>query len=363
MYFSYSHLSLWTSLFVLTTSSYSFCYALFILSNICFAFGLFLNQCPSSSHFLTDRPQYCEQGEVWEATLSPELRARLGAEGRRGSAPVIDIQRANHIAQLHALIQSKRSVSPNPTVPEQSELSSAELHSESYGGFSPQSAMPVIKVSPVSSSTDHRRLSDINIRSPSETLSLPVPTERRHSDLSSLLSLTSHHNHHIAMHRGSACQACISMLHLRSQDWRHHCHSVVMPTHQCPCDFRHHPSPGGMMSTPGYGLLKASSDYSNFSQLQQSLFNIISRKAAPCPPTPAQASSLYSSAALSPTGSDGDCSLKSQFQISSLVGDHEPLQECEDRCCAREQQVTRAVGVVGHKKKLFSRPMMGPKPA
>nr|XP_004546200.1 serine/threonine-protein kinase WNK2 isoform X3 [Maylandia zebra] len=302
-------------------------------------------QCPSSSHFLTDRPQYCEQGEVWEATLSPELRARLGAEGRRGSAPVIDIQRANHIARLHALIQSKRSVSPNPTVPERSELSSAELHSESYGGFSPQSAMPVIKVSPVSSPTDHRRLSDINIRSPSETLSLPVPTERRHSDLSSLLSLTSHHNHHIAMHRGSACQACISMLHLRSQDWRHHCHSVVMPTHQCPCDFRHHPSPGGMMSTPGYGLLKASSDYSNFSQLQQSLFNIISRKAAPCPPTPAQASSLYSSAALSPTGSDGDCSLKSQFQISSLVGDHEPLQECEDRCCAREQQVTRAVGV------------------
>uniref|UniRef100_A0A3Q2X6Z0 non-specific serine/threonine protein kinase n=1 Tax=Haplochromis burtoni TaxID=8153 RepID=A0A3Q2X6Z0_HAPBU len=302
-------------------------------------------QCPSSSHFLTDRPHYCERGEVWEATLSPELRARLGAEGRRGSAPVIDIQRANHIARLHALIQSKRSVSPNPTVPEQSELSSAELHSESYGGFSPQSAMPVIKVSPVSSPTDHRRLSDINIRSPSETLSLPVPTERRHSDLSSLLSLTSHHNHHIAMHRGSACQACISMLHLRSQDWRHHCHSVVMPTHQCPCDFRHHPSPGGMMSTPGYGLLKASSDYSNFSQLQQSLFNIISRKAAPCPPTPAQASSLYSSAALSPTGSDGDCSLKSQFQISSLVGDHEPLQECEDRCCAREQQVTRAVGV------------------
>ncbi|CAI5647948.1 unnamed protein product [Oreochromis niloticus] len=298
-------------------------------------------QCPSSSHFLTDRPQYCERGEVWGATLSPELRARLGAEGRRGSAPVIDIQRANHIARLHALIQSKRSISPNPTVPEQSELSSAELHSE----FSPQSAMPVIQISPVSSPTDHRRLSDINIRSPSETLSLPVPTERRHSDLSSLLSVTSHHNHHIAMHRGSVCQACISMLHLRSQDWRHHCHSGVMPTHQCPCDFRHHPSPGGMMSTPGYGQLKPSSDYSNFSQLQQSLFNIISRKAAPCPPTPAQASSLYSSAALSPTGSDGDCSLKSQFQISSHVGDHEPFQECEDRCCAREQQVTRAVGV------------------
>ncbi|KAL3974658.1 atypical dual specificity phosphatase [Sarotherodon galilaeus] len=302
-------------------------------------------QCPSSSHFLTDRPQYCERGEVWGATLSPELRARLGAEGRRGSAPVIDIQRANHIARLHALIQSKRSISPNPTVPEQSELSSAELHLESDEGFSPQSAMPVIQISPVSSPTDHRRLSDINIRSPSETLSLPVPTERRHSDLSSLLSLTSHHNHHIAMHRGSVCQACISMLHLRSQDWRHHCHSVVMPTHQCPCDFRHHPSPGGMMSTPGYGQLKPSSDYSNFSQLQQSLFNIISRKAAPCPPTPAQASSLYSSAALSPTGSDGDCSLKSQFQISSRVGDHEPFQECEDRCCAREQQVTRAVGV------------------
>ncbi|XP_030588967.1 serine/threonine-protein kinase WNK2 [Archocentrus centrarchus] len=302
-------------------------------------------QCPSSSHFLTDRPQSCERGEVWGATLSPELRTRLGAEGRRGSAPVIDIQRANHIARLHALIQSKRSISPNPTVPEQSELSSTELHSESEDGFSPQSAMPVIKISPVSSPTVHRRISDTNIRPPSETLSLPVPTGRRHSDLSSLLSLTSHHNHHTAMHSGSVCQACIALLHLRSQDGRWHHRPVVMPTHHCPCDFRHHPSSGGMMSSSGYGQLKASSDYSNFSQLQQSLFNIISRKAAPFPSIPPQASSLHSSAAHRPVSSDGDCGLKSQFQISSLAGDQELLQECEDRYCTREQQVTRAVGV------------------
>lgn len=290
---------------------------------------------------------------MWGATLSPELRTRLGAEGRRGSAPVIDIQRANHIARLHALIQSKRSISPNPTVPEQSELSCTELHSESEDGFSSQSAMPVIKISPVSSPTEHRRLSDINIRPPSETLSLPVPTGRRHSDLSSLMSLTSNPNHHIAMHSGSVCQACMSLLHLRSQDGRWHHRPVVMPTHHCPCDFRHHSSSGGMQSTSGNGQLKASSDYSNFSQLQQSLFNIISRKAAPCPSIPPQASSLHSSAAHRPVRSDGDRGLKSQFQISSLAGDQELLQECEDRYSTGEQQVTRAVGVVGHNSKLL----------
>ncbi|XP_008286447.1 serine/threonine-protein kinase WNK2 [Stegastes partitus] len=302
-------------------------------------------QCQSSSPCLTDRPHSCGKSELQGTTLGPGLRTQLGAAGRRGSAPVIDTQRANHIAQLHALIQSQRPISPTPTVPEnQLELSPTKFHSEAADGFPAQIALPVLKVSPVSSPSEYRRLSDTSIRPPSEATSenlmLPAAGGRRHSDLSSLLSLTSHHSHHLAMHRSPMCQACLSLLLLKSQDGSHRRLSVVMPTHHCPCDFRHHPK----------GHLKGSSD-SNFSLLQQSLFNIISRKAAPCHTTPTQASLLHSSAAHRPTGSNDDCGLKSPLQFGSLVGDQESLQDCEDRCCATEQQVTRAVGVassVGH---------------
>ncbi|TDH10419.1 hypothetical protein EPR50_G00074560 [Perca flavescens] len=118
-----------------------------------------------------------------------------------------------------------------------------------------------------------------------------------------------------------------------------------MPTHLCPCDFRQNLSSGGAMTTPSYGRLKGLSDCSNFSLLQQSLFNIICRKAAPCHTIPSQASLLHSSAAHRPVRSDGDSSLKSNLLSGSMVGDREPLQDCEDRFYAREQQVTRAVGV------------------
>ncbi|XP_044067916.1 serine/threonine-protein kinase WNK2-like isoform X4 [Siniperca chuatsi] len=306
-------------------------------------------QCQSSSPSLKDRPHSCEKGEVWGATLSPELRTRLGAAARRASAPVIDTQRANHIAQLHALIQSQRSISPTPTVLEnQSELSPSELHSETKDGPPPQSALPVLQVSPVSSSSEYRRFSDISIRlssgATSENLTLPVPSGRRHSDLSSLLNLNSH-NHHFAMHRSHVCQACLSLLLLRSREVSLRCPSIGIPTHHCPCDFRHHSSSGGTMTTPGYGRLKGSSDCSDFSLFQQSLFNIISRKAAPCHTTPTQAYLLHSSAAHKPACSDGDGSLKSHLLSGSLVGHQDPLQECEDRFCAGDQQVTRAVGV------------------
>ncbi|XP_070824699.1 serine/threonine-protein kinase WNK2 isoform X1 [Chaetodon trifascialis] len=306
----------------------------------------------SNSPFLTDRPHSCEKGEVWGATLSPELRTRLGAAARRGSAPVIDTQRANHIAQLHALIQSQRSISPTPTVTEnQSELSPSGLHSEAKDGVPSQSPLPLLQVSPVSSLSEYRRLSDTSIRpsseATSENLYLPPSSERRHSDLSSLLSLTCHHNHHFAMHRNHMCQACLSLLLVRSREGIHRGPSAVMPAHLCPCDFRHHASSGGAMTTPGYGRLKGSSDCSDFSLLQQSLFNIISRKAAPCHTTPTQASLLHSSAAHRPACSDGDGSHKNHPLSGSLVGDQEPPQDCEDRFCAGEQQVTRAVGVAG----------------
>ncbi|XP_039656511.1 serine/threonine-protein kinase WNK2-like isoform X2 [Perca fluviatilis] len=307
-------------------------------------------QCHISSPFLTDRPHSCEKGEVWGATLSPELRTRLGAATRRGSAPVIDTHRANHIAQLHALIQSRRSISPTPTVPEKLlELSPPEIHSEAKDGFSSQGALPVLQAFPVSSPSEYRRCSDTSIRllseSTSENLTLPVPSVRRHSDLSNLLSLTSRHNHHFATHKGHMCQACLSLHLLRSREGSHCRPSVAMPTYLCPCDFRQNLSSGGAMTTPSYGRLKGLSDCSNFSLLQQSLFNIICRKAAPCHTIPSQASLLHSSAAHRPVRSDGDGSLKSNLLSGSMVGDREPLQDCEDRFCAREQQVTRAVGV------------------
>ncbi|XP_019126842.2 serine/threonine-protein kinase WNK2 isoform X4 [Larimichthys crocea] len=305
-------------------------------------------QCQSSSPLPTARPHSCEKREVWETTMSPELRTGLGAAARRGSAPVLNTQRANHIAQLPALIQSQRSISPTPTVPEnQSVHSPTGLHSESKDGFPSHSALPLLQVSPVSSPSEYRRLSDTSIRpsseATSENLPLPVSSGRRHSDLSSLLSVTSHHNHHFTMHRNHVCQACLSLFLLRSQEVGHHYSSVVMPTHHCPCDFRHHPSSGGTLSTPGYGRLKGSSDCSDFSLLQQSLFNIISRKPAPCHTAPTQV--LHSSAAHRPACSDADSSLKSHLLSGSLVGDQEPLRDCEDRFCARAQQLPKAVGV------------------
>ncbi|XP_038578149.1 serine/threonine-protein kinase WNK2-like isoform X3 [Micropterus salmoides] len=306
-------------------------------------------QCQSSSPSLTDRPHSCEKGEVWGATLSPDLMTRLGAADRRGSAPVIDTHRANHIAQRRALLQSQRSVSPNPTVPEnQTELSPSELYSEAKDGAPLHRALPMLLVTPASSPSEYRRFSDTGItqssEATSENLTLPAPSGRRHSDLSSLLSLTSHHNHHL-MHRSHVCQACLSMLLLRSREASLCCPPVVMPTHNCPCDLRHHPCSGGTMTTPGYGRLKGSSDCSDFSLFQQSLFNIISRKAAPCHTTPTQASLLHSSANRRPTCSDEDSSVKSHLLSVSLVGDQEPFQDYVDRLCTEEQQVTRAVGV------------------
>uniref|UniRef100_UPI0037E80B5E serine/threonine-protein kinase WNK2 isoform X1 n=1 Tax=Semicossyphus pulcher TaxID=241346 RepID=UPI0037E80B5E len=298
-------------------------------------------QCQSGSPFLTDRPRSCEKGEVWGATLSPELRTRLRAAARRGSAPVIDTHGANHIAQLYARsIHSQRSISPTPTVPENQSALNPSDQSEAEDMHSPQGALPVLQVSPVCPYSEYRRLSDTSIRPLSEVtnenLTPPAQGGRRHSDLSSLLSLASHHNHHVAMHRSQVCHACLSLLLLRSREGSHRRPSVVTPTHLCPCDLRQHLSCGGTKNTPG----------SDFSLLQQSLFKIISRKAAPCQTTAAQASMLHSSAAHRPS-CDGDNSPKSRLRSGSLVGDQEHIQDCEDRFCAREQQVTRAVGVAG----------------
>ncbi|KAM3871770.1 serine/threonine-protein kinase WNK2 [Diretmus argenteus] len=306
-------------------------------------------QCQSSGPCLaTERPHSCEKGEVWQAALSPELRAQMGAAARRGSAPVIDTHRANHISHIHAFVQSqnKRSISPIPTA---SENQLALSPTEAEEGFPSQSAFPVLQVSPEPSPSESRRHSDTcmepSLEATSGNQALPMPGGRRHSDLSSLHSLNSQHHHHHVLHRSHMCQVCLSLLVLRSQEGGH-CHPSVMSTHHCACALRHHHSSGGKTATLGSGGLKISNDCSDFSLLQKSLFNIISRKTAPSNGTLNQPPLLWPPAAHRPACSYGDSSLKIHPLSSSLVGEYKPHQDRRASYCSGEQQVTRALGVV-----------------
>ncbi|XP_076022468.1 serine/threonine-protein kinase WNK2 isoform X3 [Genypterus blacodes] len=288
------------------------------------------------------RPHSYEKGEVRQAALAPDLRARLGAAARRGSAPVIDSHRANHIAQIHALLQSqsKRSVSPTLVASDgHSEPSPAEPYSEAR--LPSPSALPAVQITPASSPPASRRLSDTGIRPSSDaTLWKPVPSGRRHSDLSSLLSLKSQHNPHCAMLRSKMCQVCLSLNLLRSRDGSQCNHSGTMPTNCCACILRRHRSSCGTLATSGPGLMKVSSDCSDFSELQKSLLNIISRKTAPAHTTTNQPSADHR-----PACSSGHGSLKIHPLNDGLVGEHEPPQDRRASCCAMEQPVTEAVGV------------------
>ncbi|XP_043970206.1 serine/threonine-protein kinase WNK2 [Gambusia affinis] len=310
-------------------------------------------QCQSCSHFLTDRPHSSEISEVWQTPLSPQLRARLGSAERRGSAPVIDIQRASQIAHLHAFIRAQRSVSPIPVVRENLvETSPRETHpqpvSEAEGRLPSPTTQPMFHLSPLSSPTELRRRSDAGVRSPSptacESLALPVQSPRRHSDLSSLLSLASNENHLSALHRSSDCQACLSLLLLKSQNGNHRPFTAVSPTHHCPSDIRHHPLSGKLPSSC-YGQTKGSSDYSNFSMLQQSLFNIISRKSVPSALTPSQTFPLHSSTAGGLSHSDGEGVPTSPPQSDGLFEEHESLQHWKEKYFSREQQATSSLEV------------------
>ncbi|XP_056131346.1 serine/threonine-protein kinase WNK2-like [Lampris incognitus] len=308
-------------------------------------------QCQSSPCLAMERPRSCEQGEVWLGTLSPEIRARMGAAARRGSASVIDTLRANHIAQIHALIksQSKRSISPTVMASEnQSELSPNDLHSEHEDGFPSESVSSVLRVSPVPSPSEPRRHSDTCMAPTTEatggSLVLPVPGGRRHSDLSSLLNLNTQHHHQHAMHRSHMCQACLSLL-LRSREGGLRYLSVAMPTHPCSCAHRHHHTLGGITSTSLSGGLKGPSDCSDFFLLQKSLFNIISRRTTP---TNTQGnrgpSPLPPPTTQRPARSHGDISLNVHPQNGNLVGEHKAPQDNSAIYCA-ERQASGAVGV------------------
>ncbi|RVE70678.1 hypothetical protein OJAV_G00067440 [Oryzias javanicus] len=283
-------------------------------------------QCQSGNPFPTDRPRSCER--VLGATLSPTLRTRLGSGERRGSAPVIDTQ--NRIAHLQALIPPRRSISPTPMV--------MENESEAEVGILSPTSPPLLLVSPVSPPSELRRFSDVCVGVKSEAteeMTLPVSHGRRHSDIGSLLSLTSNNKPHCAIHKTPMCQACISLLQLRSQEGNCRPSPAVLPAHHCPCDLRRHPSSG---------QAKCLNDYLDFSMLQQSLFNIIVRRAAPCNSTHLQASHLGSSMAPKQLG-DRDCILKSPTLCGSLSKSQETLQDSDEKCCSRKQQAITAVGV------------------
>ncbi|XP_011475582.1 serine/threonine-protein kinase WNK2 isoform X6 [Oryzias latipes] len=297
-------------------------------------------QCQSGNPFPTDRPRSCDNGRFLGATLSPNLRTRLGSGERRGSAPVIDTQ--NHTDHFHALLAPRNAISPTPMVME----NKFEPESETEVGFLSPTSPPRILVSPVYSPSEFRRFSDVCVGAQSEAceeLTPPVSHGRRHSDIGSLLSLTSNSKHHCVIHKTPMCQACMSLLQLRSQEGNPWPFPAVLSAHHCPCDLRRHPSSGGKFSTSN-GQPKCLNEYSDFSMLQQSLFNIIGYKAAPCNTTPLQASPLGSSIAPKQLG-DRDGSLKSPTQCGSLFKNQETFQDSEDKCYSRKQQATTAVGV------------------
>lgn len=172
-----------------------------------------------------------------------------------------------------------------------------------------------------------------------ENLPLPARGGRRHSDFT---GLASHHHHSFTTHRGPVCPAFQFLLHMRSKEGK-------QQQPHCPCDLRHHLTSGAATSL-GYGRHKGSSDCSNFSLLQKSLLNIISRKAAACPTAPSQQPPPHPSAALRLTCSAGDGNLTGPVPSGRSFGDKEPTQDWEDRFCAREQLVTSGVGLVGHRR-------------
>lgn len=269
------------------------------------------------------RPRSCDKGDVWRPALSPEQRTRLGAATRRGSAPVIDTYRANHIAHLNGLVQSQRSVSPAPIVLEtQSELSPTELEAED--GFPPQQTL----LAPL---PPERRLSDTCMRhsfeSTNHNLAPPALGGRRHSDLSSLISLASHQNHLLSTQRGHTCQACLSLLHM--------CNRQPIPNYSD----SHYP-----IWTSGVGRhgQKTLTECSDFSLLQRSLFNIISGKSTHCPSL--HAHTLHPTVARRPSRSDGDATIKTQLSFST--GDLATSQDYASQNFA-EDQATEAEGVVG----------------
>ncbi|XP_035597230.1 serine/threonine-protein kinase WNK2-like isoform X9 [Oncorhynchus keta] len=321
------------------------------------------------------RPRSCERGEGWKAALGPEFRVCAGT--RRGSASVIDTLRGNNDIPLHMLLQpitsgscsQQRASSPSPTSPDdQSESSPSESRSEAEDGFPSPSAFPapILLAPPSPTYSEARRHSDSSIESPTleatngsrlKSVSVEAAVGRRHSDLSTLHSLNSalqhHHHHHQGAPRNHLCQACLSLLLLKSREGGHKKHTAFpFPPHPCACPHRHHHFSSGMTTTAGLGGMKGpshtGSDFSDLSLLQKNLMNIISRKTTPS--NQGQASLLHLHTAQQPVRSYGDGSLK-LTQRGSFSGDHtapplaRPTQDHKASYCAGEHRATGPPGV------------------
>ncbi|CAB1336195.1 unnamed protein product, partial [Coregonus sp. 'balchen'] len=263
-------------------------------------------------------PRSCERGEGWKGALGPELRVGAGAAARRGSASVIDTLRGNKIT-LHMLLQPltsgpcspQRAASPAPTSPDnQTDSSPSEFRSEAEDGFPSPSALPapLLLAPPAPTHYEARRHSDSSVES--QTLEATnasrvksVSGGRRHSDLGTLMSLNSAHHHHQGVPRKHLCQACLSLLLLKSRGEGHKQQHIAFPFPLHPC---------GTATTAGSGGVKGQShigsDCSDLFLLQKNLMNIISRKTTPS--NQGQPSLLHLPAAQQPARSYGDGSLK-----------------------------------------------------
>ncbi|KAK0133365.1 Serine/threonine-protein kinase WNK2 [Merluccius polli] len=292
------------------------------------------------AHWSPERPRSCERDEVWRGNLDPEFKR---SAARRGSASVIDTLRANQIAQLHTLInaQKKRSISPTLVASaSQTELSSND--SEAEDGF-PCHRAP----SPLPKPSESRRHSDACPTALSGQAEMPaVAPGRRHSDLSGLLSLNAQLHLQQQQHaRGRVCPVCLSLLMLRSQEGCRPIPALAMPVHHCACAFQqqqqqqhHHRNPGGATASLGAAAPKDPGERSDFSVLQQSLLNIISRRSTDVTAGPGRPL-LYpvATAAGRPVHSYADGSLR----FLSHGGAH-PQDRRASYCCG-ESQFSRAV--------------------
>ncbi|XP_036803304.1 serine/threonine-protein kinase WNK2 isoform X6 [Oncorhynchus mykiss] len=314
----------------------------------------------SGLYLASSRPRSCEKGQGWKGALGPELQVGVGAGARRGSASVIDTLRGNNVT-LHMLLQPlasgacspQRAASPAPTSPDnQTESSPSEFRSEAEDGTPFPSALPapLLLALPDPTHSETRRLSDSSVES--QTLEATnvsrvksVSGGRRHSDFSTLLSRNSahHHHHHQGTPRKHLCQACFSLLLLKSQEGGHKQQHIAFPFPPHPCV---------VATTAGSGVVKGQSqigsDCSDLFLLQQNLMNIISRKTTLS--NKGQPSLLHLPAAQQPAKNYGDGSLNLP-QRGSFSGGHttpplaRPTQDRRASYCAGEHRAPGPPGV------------------
>ncbi|KAJ8016159.1 hypothetical protein DPEC_G00004300 [Dallia pectoralis] len=258
---------------------------------------------------------------------------------------------------------SQRSNQPEPASPaftspdNQSESSLSDFHSEADDGFPSPCALraPHLLSPPSPTHSELRRYSDSSI-TPSVSDSAQgqgglcvlggETVGRRHSDLSSLLSLHCSIQHNPHQHRQGAprhhlCQACLCLLQSNSQEWLHKQYTPFpFPPLPCGCPPWHQPPTTGKTTGTGgpRGQGHVGSELSDLSVLQMNLMNIISGKTGTS--NQASAPHLHVPAAQRPARSYGDESLKSPCR-----GDTAKSSQDRRASFSGEQRAPGALGV------------------